>query len=51
MLSLFPNQDMAESRYIHGSRGAEQARLAKLNDLVNPSFLEFLQLDGARSTR
>jgi SAM-dependent methyltransferase len=49
MLSLFPNQDMAESRYIHGSRNAEQARLARLNALVNPSFLEFLQLDGARS--
>jgi hypothetical protein len=51
MLSLFPNQDMAESRYIHGSRRAEQAPLATLNALVNPSFLKFLQLDGARSIR
>lgn len=34
---------MAESKYIHGTDDAEQRRLAALNELVNPSFIEFLK--------
>src|SRR5688572_8898197 len=30
--------------YIHGTRAEEQRRLAKLNDLTNASFLDFLDL-------
>ena len=33
--------------YIHGTEAEEQQRLAALNELINPAFLEFLQLDGA----
>jgi 2-polyprenyl-3-methyl-5-hydroxy-6-metoxy-1,4-benzoquinol methylase len=40
---------MTESRYIHGTRKSEHRRLAALNALTNPSFLEFLRLDKARS--
>ncbi len=36
---------MSEARYIHGTHAAEQRRLAAFNALVNPSFLEFLELD------
>jgi hypothetical protein len=35
---------MSESDYIHGTDTAEQARLAHFNDLVNESFLNFLDL-------
>ena len=40
---------MSDSSYIHGTDHAEQARLASFNDLVNGSFLEFLDLDNATS--
>lgn len=40
---------MPESNYIHGTREAEQGRLAAFNALTNPSFLAFLQLGGART--
>jgi SAM-dependent methyltransferase len=40
---------MAEVKYIHGTDDAEAARLRSFNKLVNPSFLDFLQLDGAKS--
>jgi SAM-dependent methyltransferase len=33
---------MDRATYIHGTEAAEQRRLAKLNELVNPSFIEFL---------
>ncbi len=36
----------AESIYLHGSDPAEQARLARLNDLLNASALRELQLAG-----
>lgn len=35
--------------YIHGTQADEQVRLAALNRLINPPFLEFLRLDGASS--
>src|SRR6185503_2397806 len=35
--------------YIHGTDEAEQRRLAVLNDLTNPSFIDFLQLKGQES--
>jgi SAM-dependent methyltransferase len=40
---------MADAQYIHGTTETEQERLAALNRLVNPSFLAFLQLEGART--
>ena len=40
---------MADAQYIHGTNEAEQERLAALNRLANPSFLAFLQLEGARN--
>jgi ubiquinone/menaquinone biosynthesis C-methylase UbiE len=33
-----------DSQYIHGTEQAEQERLAALNRLTNPAFLEFLEL-------
>ena len=39
---------MADAQYIHGTSETEQQRLAALNRLANPSFLAFLQLEGAR---
>jgi SAM-dependent methyltransferase len=35
---------MADSAYIHGTEAPEQRRLAVLNELTNPSFIEFLDL-------
>jgi ubiquinone/menaquinone biosynthesis C-methylase UbiE len=32
--------------YIHGTTTDEQRRLAKLNEMTNPAFLEFLELRG-----
>jgi ubiquinone/menaquinone biosynthesis C-methylase UbiE len=40
---------MADAQYIHGTTESEQERLAALNRLANPSFLAFLQLEGART--
>lgn len=37
---------MAETSYIHGTESEEQARLAGLNRLTNPAFLDFLELRG-----
>src|SRR5437667_12017839 len=36
----------SESSYIHGTSESEQERLALLNRLSNPPFLEFLNLRG-----
>lgn len=38
---------MSDSAYIHGTDLAEQSRLASFNELVNESFLGFLDLAGA----
>lgn len=35
---------MKRNAYIHGTDAAEQARLAELNRLTNPAFLDFLEL-------
>lgn len=35
---------MSEAKYIHGTNPEEQNRLAKLNEMTNSSFLEFLEL-------
>lgn len=40
---------MSDSAYIHGTAAAEQTRLAAFNDLVNESFLDFLDFNGAKS--
>jgi SAM-dependent methyltransferase len=40
---------MNEVQYLHGTHEVEQRRLAALNRLTNPSFLNFLQLHGAQS--
>src|SRR5437016_5070612 len=40
---------MSHATYLHGTQPSEQQRLAAFNQLVNPSFLTFLQLDGAHS--
>ena len=40
---------MADATYIHGTDSAEQERLALLNCLTNPSFIDFLPLSGAQS--
>jgi SAM-dependent methyltransferase len=40
---------MSEVGYIHGTTETEQQRLAALNRLANPSFLNFLELAQARS--
>jgi SAM-dependent methyltransferase len=37
---------MSEFTYIHGTTPDEQRRLARLNAITNPAFLEFLQLRG-----
>jgi SAM-dependent methyltransferase len=37
---------MPESTYIHGTAPGEQARLAALNALTNPAFIQFLALEG-----
>jgi SAM-dependent methyltransferase len=37
---------MADATYIHGTDPAEQERLALLNRLTNPPFIEFLALRG-----
>lgn len=37
---------MPESTYIHGTAPDEQARLAALNALTNPAFIQFLALEG-----
>lgn len=37
---------MSEATYIHGTTSDEQRRLAKLNEITNPAFLEFLNLRG-----
>jgi SAM-dependent methyltransferase len=34
------------STYIHGTHAAEQARLARMNDLINPTSLAMLDLGG-----
>lgn len=38
---------MSDSAYIHGTDPAEQSRLSSFNELVNESFLSFLDLAGA----
>jgi ubiquinone/menaquinone biosynthesis C-methylase UbiE len=40
---------MNDAKYIHGTQPSEQQRLAALNELVNPAFLQFLALDGAKA--
>jgi len=40
---------MSEAKYIHGTQEAERRRLSTFNQLVNPSFLSFLQVDSAKS--
>ncbi len=40
---------MGDTTYIHGTAPAEQDRLAKLGELTNAAFIQFLELDGARS--
>lgn len=40
---------MPHQAYIHGTSPSEQERLAALNRLNNPPFLDFLELQGARS--
>lgn len=37
---------MSDAAYIHGTTTDEQRRLAKLNEMTNPAFLEFLELRG-----
>lgn len=39
----------SRATYIHGTDKVEQRRLAVLNDLTNPSFIDFLQLQGRES--
>lgn len=39
---------MTKAVYIHGTDESEQERLAKLNHLTNPPFLDFLNCAGAR---
>jgi SAM-dependent methyltransferase len=36
----------AEHSYVHGTNAEEQERLAKLNDMVNRPYLDFLRLKG-----
>lgn len=38
-----------EATYIHGTESAEQARLRRLNELTNRSFIEFLELEETAS--
>ncbi len=40
---------MAEKKYVHGTNAEEQLRLARLNELTNDSYLEFLQPEGRES--
>lgn len=35
---------MAKTKYVHGTSHQEQARLAKLNEITNQAFIEFLRL-------
>ncbi len=37
---------MATIQYIHGTTPSEQERLALLNELTNPAFLDFLELEA-----
>jgi SAM-dependent methyltransferase len=37
---------MSDSTYIHGTTPDEQRRLARLNAITNPAFLDFLELRG-----
>src|SRR5262245_3851876 len=37
--------DSQEARYIHGTHADEQERLAGLNRLTNPQFIQFLALN------
>lgn len=40
---------MTQAAYIHGTDSAEQERLALLNRLTNPPFIEFLRLQATDS--
>jgi SAM-dependent methyltransferase len=37
---------LANTQYIHGTTPCEQERLALLNDLTNPAFLDFLEIEA-----
>ena len=40
---------MAKAIYVHGTAPAEQERLARFGSITDASFIDFLELEGARS--